>query len=222
MSVMRAKRPNLVTMRMEQFPNPDPVSFGHFEPRRCEQLHNPAAGMAVWLNWICLAVVAVRVPTMQQPSIIFSQGYSTMPTRMSGERDQDKLGLSNLNRRRAVQPKPLIALNAMRLPPGVMSAMLRKIRPPLHRRSRVKTSFQLVGEKMDCRRRKIGQATRVIQVQVRQKDMFHLCRVVTMCFHLPDRCLVQIPGTTDKTGELPNGWRGSGAIAYSPTGINQR
>ena len=222
MCVMRAERPNPAPVCLKQFPDATPVAFGHLEPCGRYPLHQPAAGVSVRLYRVSLTVVAVRVPAVQQPSVIYAQGNSAMPTRMSGEREQDKLGLSNLNRRRAVQPKPLIALKAMGLPLGAMGAMFGPIRPPLHERPRVKTGLQFVSEEMDGRCREIGQPARVIQVQVRQKDVSHLCRVVTPRFDLPDSCFVQVTGAADKTRELPHVWRGSDAITHSPAGINQR
>jgi hypothetical protein len=99
---------------------------------------------------------------------------------MAGERDHDKLSLPNPDRRRAIQPKPLIALKVMGMPLRAMGAMLGPIRAPLHERPRAKTSLKLVGEEVDGRCREIGQPASVIQVHVCQKDVLYICRVVAL------------------------------------------
>jgi hypothetical protein len=75
---------------------------------------------------------------------------------------------------------------------------------------------------MDGRCREIGQPARVIEVEVRQKDVFYLCRIVTQRFDLPDGRLIQVTGTAAKARELPHDWRRGDAITHSPAGINQR
>jgi hypothetical protein len=109
MCVMRAERLNLVAVCLQQFPATDPVASEHFKPRRHHELHQLAAGVRIRLHRVYLTVVSANVPAVQQPLVIHSQGDSTMPARTSREREQDKLGFSNLNWRRAVQPQPLIA-----------------------------------------------------------------------------------------------------------------
>jgi hypothetical protein len=144
-----------------------------------------------------------------------------MTPRVSWEREQDEFGFSNPNRRCTVQAKPLIALNAMGLPLGVMDSMFRSIRIPLHKGPWVKKRLQLVGEKMDLCRWEIGQPASVIQMQVRQKDMLHICRVITFRFNLPDGCLFHVTRATDKIRKLPHNWRGGDAITHPPASINQ-
>ena len=84
---MRTERPNLVTACLKQFPNATPVAFGHLEPCGHYPLYQPAAGVYVRLYRVRLTVVAVHIPAVQQPSVIYAQGNSAMPTRMSGERE---------------------------------------------------------------------------------------------------------------------------------------
>jgi hypothetical protein len=68
----------------------------------------------------------------------------------------------------------------------------------------VQTSLQLIGEEMDGRHREIGQPASVIHVEVRQKDVSHICRVIAQCFDLSDGCLVQVTLAANDVHELPH------------------
>jgi hypothetical protein len=85
MGIMRANRLNRVATSLQQLPDATPVASGHLEPPRHYELHKLAAGVHIRLHRVDLTVVAVNIPTVQQPPVIHPQGNAAVPARMSGE-----------------------------------------------------------------------------------------------------------------------------------------
>lgn len=222
MCVVRTERLYLVAVRLQKFPDADPVASRHLEPHRHDDFRQPAAGMLIRLHRVNLAVVSVDIPTVQKPLISHSEGNCRVSASVSSERDHDDLSLSHPYRRCAVHPEPLIALKPVGLPLWVMQPVLRPVSIPLHHCSRMQTGFQFSGKDVYRRGREIRQSASMIQVHVRQKDVFHICRVVAQCLDLSEGCLVQITRATDKVHELAHCGRRVVVITHSPTAIDQR
>jgi hypothetical protein len=128
----------------------------------------------IWLYGVYLLVVSINIPAIQQPLPIQLNGNTTMAACVPDKWDHDDFYLCYPDRRQAIKTEPLIVVETMDLPPGMMQPVFRPVRSPFHQSLGMKESRQLILIDMDGRLRKIGQSTRMVQVQVRQKNMSHI------------------------------------------------
>ncbi len=78
MAIVRAESPHPIALGRPQPTQSSPMAARDLEPPGQEALHQPPAGVGVWLNWIDLAIVHVSIAAVQQPCLAHAHADGTM------------------------------------------------------------------------------------------------------------------------------------------------
>ena len=177
--------------------------------------------MDVRLSRIHLAIVPVRVSTVEKPTITRPYSNGTVTTCVATKGHKHNHRLANPNGQGGVEAQPLKALGSMRPPLGPMRPMFRPIGTPLKQRPGAEECIDLTLRGVDGCLGKVRQTTGMIHVKMGQEDVLHISRVVPQSGNLPNSRLVRIKGAVHNACELANRGCRLCAIAHPPACVNK-
>jgi len=151
------------------------------------------------LTGIHLAFAYVSISAVEQPPFRCPNRHSTMPARVPDKRYQENPARGRSDYLNAVEPKPLLTLELVDHPMRAVRPMLGDVGPLKERESPgCHRRLILPLEDMDPCPWKIGQASRMIDMKVRQDDVLNVFRREAERGNLSNGSLLQI--TNDPIG----------------------
>jgi len=168
-----------------------------------------------------LAVKIVTVTGMKEPTSIAAYGYTAVSRGMAGERYDHDICLVITERANALESEPVLAFLAVHSPLRLVTPLFADV-APLPRSDLPGDRGLIFAEMdMDCRRGEVRQASGMIAVEVRQKNMAHIVPREAECPDLFESCFCAVE--TRRGVSSPIGWKAFGIsnIAEAESSIDK-
>jgi hypothetical protein len=168
-----------------------------------------------------LTLKIVTVASMKEPAISVAYGYTAMTGRMTGERYDHDICLVIIEGANALKSEPILALLPVHLPLGFVTPLFGDVAPLSHRDFPGDRGLIFDGVNMDCRHGKVRQASSMVTIKVRQKNVTHLVGGEAKRPYLFESCFRGVE--TRRSVAPPIGWKafGIGNIAEAKTSVDQ-